>query len=308
MTNFSRMPKLLNKTTLLVVLLCTIVSCGNNDDSSTPPDDSSTLPINDPFAIEVSTEAIAEFIDDDIEKLVLFHLLNLAQSNEGGIIETHLPDDPFRSRNDCANHSVNETTGEIIIDFASGCEGTNGILRAGKITASFTEEENGVFKDIQITLDQYAVENIAVEGSRHLINNANSETKYGDINSSVNSGRLSFGDGTVYIYNSERSLSYTEAGGGQDFEDFSFLTKINKTGTNRAGISFIANSEAGLTYTTECFRLGLSLASAGILNLSIGDTHKSIDFGVSGCSGIVTATDAEGMEFKIDLTELIVNN
>jgi len=267
----------------------------------------------EPFYDEqVATEVMAEFIDDDIEKLVLNQLFSFYDQylSSGGRIETDIRaiPNPYAGRIDCASITINESENTITIDFGSGCSAQNGILRAGKIIATFSELNNGVTQEIIIRLEDYELENIEVKGLRTITNNTEADFAYSDLNVTVSSGTLTFSDDTNYAYSSERSVSNFVFRVDGYPESYSFGVSIIKTGRNRSFQSFSVATEDVITYSSDCFDSGTGQAIAGTLDLDVNGLEKRIIFSTSECASNVEVVFPSGEVFLMDLSGLGINN
>ena len=257
---------------------------------------------------EVATEIMAEFIDDDIEKLVLFHFFSLYElfyEEGGGVIETHILPNPYLNRNDCATITLNEAAGTLIIDFGVGCEGPNGIFRSGKIIVLFSEKENGLVENISVDLEDYAVENIQVEGRRTLVNNINANFPYSDITANIYQGRLTFSNNSVYCYESERHI-HNQVLSEQD-DEFSNGIAVNKSGINRQGEEFIFESGSSLRYYSVCFETGIGQATSAYFQLATTNTSKKIEISSENCIPTTRVTLGDDTKYYVDLSSLSIN-
>jgi hypothetical protein len=277
-----------------------IIGCNKTDDATDTP-----TPFYDQQA---ATEIVAEFIDDDIEKLVLNQLFSLFEEfeNNGGVIETHIRPNPYTRRLDCAAVSINENQNVLTIDFGLGCQAQNSTLRTGKIIASFSELQNGLSEEITISLEGYKLEDIEVSGLRRIINNTEAEFPYSDFTNQITSGELTFIDGTKYIYASERHVSSNANGINEG--KYVFGVSINKTGVTRANESFMAETESIIGYSTVCFNSGIGQATNGSLDLNNDGLIKRIDFEPNDCASRVNVIFPNGETFQMDLSDLMINN
>ncbi|KYG82300.1 hypothetical protein [Roseivirga echinicomitans] len=256
---------------------------------------------------EVVTEIIAEFIDDDIEKMVLSQLFNftLTRGVAAGT-QTHELNNPYEFRTRCAVKTTTNNNTQVIIDFGAGCRDEMGRFKAGKVTANLFERKENVFGRVEITLENYQYESVLVSGNRTITNNRDTHRQYAEIQSTVDDGILTFDDLSSYTYSSERNTTW-------DFTDiteteFYFVTEFQKSGLNRNNVSFESNSFTQVTYNSNCFKSGVGQMTGGKFRISSEGTNKTIELKPQNCStqAFVAVGDAEA--YTMDLTELFINH
>ncbi|WP_421978807.1 hypothetical protein [Roseivirga seohaensis] len=256
---------------------------------------------------EVATEIIAEFIDDDIKKIVLSQLFNftLTRGVAAGT-QTHELNNPYEFRTRCAAKTTTNNNTQVIIDFGAGCRDEMGRFRAGKVTANLFERKENVFGRVEITLENYQYESVAVSGNRTITNNRDTHRQYAEIQSTVNNGTLTFDDLSTYAYSSERNTTW-------DFTDiteteFYFVTEFQKRGLNRNNVSFESNSFTHITYNSNCFKTGTGQMTGGQFRISSEGVNKTIEFKPQRCSPQAFVSIGDAAPYPMDLSELFINH
>ena len=296
------------KFTLILSFLFILPSCKENDEDGGINDLNQLAAL---FQDQIATHVMAEFIDDDLEKIVLARLYSLNE-NHRGIVETHPVTgiNPFIGRATCAGISIDIDNNQVVVDYGSGCESTDGIFRAGKITIDFENEQNEVWADITVTLDNYSVERIGVEGQRVMTNSTNTASPYIDVQSEIASGILTFEDNTIYQYSSTRTLSYIQSQSNN--ESFFFQVDFRKTGSDRANRQFELQTTHALTYSSDCQASNVRQPGSGRVQFNPTSGFESFQFGQSStnvvCIKEVLLTQLNGLSFTVSLNDLIINN
>ncbi|KYG75077.1 hypothetical protein EV198_0390 [Roseivirga ehrenbergii] len=280
---------------LLLSLAC--ISCHHDPEELPSPK----------YDSEVATEIIAEFIDDDIEKMVLSQLFNftLTRGVAAGT-QTHELNNPYEFRTRCAVKTTTNNNTQVVIDFGAGCRDEMGRFRAGKVTANLFERKENVFGRVEITLENYQYESVLVTGNRTITNNRDTHRQYAEIQSTVDDGILTFDDLSTYTYNSERNTTW-------DFTDqaeteFYFVTEFTKSGINRNNISFESASFTQITYNSNCFKTGIGQMTGGQFRISSEETNKTIEFKPQHCSPQAFVSVGDAAPYPIDLSELFINH
>tara|TARA_R110002072_G_scaffold18026_6_gene67701 strand:- start:82 stop:948 length:867 start_codon:yes stop_codon:yes gene_type:complete len=255
---------------------------------------------------EVATEIIAEFIDDDIEKIVLSQLFNftLTRGVAAGT-QTHELNNPYEFRTRCAVKTTINNNMQVVIDFGAGCRDEMGRFRAGKVTANLFERKENVFGRVEITLENYQYESVLVSGNRTITNNRDTHRQYAEIQSTVDNGILTFDDLSTYTYNSDRNTLWDFT--NQAETEFYFVTEFTKSGINRDNVSFESASFTQITYNSNCFKIGVGQMTGGKFRISSEGVNKTIELKPQNCGtqAFVVVGDAEA--YTMDLSELFIN-
>lgn len=270
-------------------------SCRQNKDSDPTPK----------FDDAIATEVIAEFIDDDIEKIVLSQVFNFYLTRPGGVSadsKTHEVNNPYEFRTGCAVKTTTNDNTRVIIDYGAGCRDDKGRVRAGKIIGDLYERGGSVFGRIEISLENYQYESVQVTGNRTIIANTETSRQYAEITSSIPNGVLTFDDGSTYQYNSQRAIEWHFTSTAEN--EFYFQLELSKSGLDRNNTHFQSTSQSVLTSLSSAFESGFGQFSSGILRLTNSEIVKSIEFKKS----TIVSVSENGFEpFLIDLNGLFIN-
>ena len=282
--------------TLLSFCLFTLSAC--EDNSGEPPDVKAD--------IEVETEILAEFIDDDIEKIVLSQLFNftLTRGVAAGT-QTHELNNPYEFRTRCATKQTLNNKTQVIIDYGSGCRDILGRFRAGRITADLYERTGNVFGRIEVTLDNYQYESVLVTGERTTINNKSTHRQYAETETIIPNGILTFNDLSNYAYSSNRTTVWDFT--SESETEFNFTTTFRKTGTNRNGQNFESASFPEVLTNSRCFESGTGQITGGSLRIDQSDNIKSVDFTSLNCSMLVSVNLNGNESYNLELSTLFIN-
>lgn len=202
---------------------------------------------------------------------------------------------------DCATVTEDETTGTKTIDFGmEGCEGRDGRIRKGKIIITREGERDVPGFKRTITLEDYSVDTIGVEGTRVLtyVSGTDTEKEY---NATLTGGKLSFPDGTEATRESTKTriASFDDEGEKSQVERFGSASGINREGLT---YSNLVDETTPILTLTDCRAEGTFAPVSGILSINVeGESEKTIDYGDGTCDNLVTITqDGVSEEVEID--------
>lgn len=201
---------------------------------------------------------------------------------------------------DCVTVTKDEATNTKTIDFGEeGCEGRDGRIRTGKIIITHEGERDVPGFKRTITLEDYTVDTIGVEGTRVLTYVSGSDTEK-EYNATLTGGKLSFPDGTVATRESTRTRVATfEEGEKIQVERFG-----SANGINREGLIYenTVDETTPVLTLSICREEGTYAPVSGILSINVeGESEKIIDYGDGTCDNLVTITqDGISTEVEID--------
>jgi hypothetical protein len=171
---------------------------------------------------------------------------------------------------------------KMIIDFGEGCTSPRGVIRKGKIIASYTGRYWIPGTVITTTFENYYVDGKKIEGIREVKNNGfNEADKFFTFTTSVKGGKITWKDGTsrtyearhskkVYLTTSDRGIVYTVSGGSK--------------GVNRNERAYLAEIVEPLIFFERCIKSGIKMPSKGLLKIVVEKEKKIIiNFGNEGC-------------------------
>lgn len=207
---------------------------------------------------------------------------------------------------DCATIDINGATGEwpktLSIDFGTtGCEGSDGKVRKGVITAVYSGPYRETGSTVTITPSNYYVDNYLVEGSKvvtNLGNNADNQLQFRvDVD-----GTVTTPDGDEIAHESTRTRTWVEGqntgfftvdGNGQWMGLDGILDDVweitgNGSGTNREGRDYTVNITNPLRVEWCGYRVAIT---SGTIDLVPDELKtRTIDFGSGACDEEFTVT------------------
>lgn len=215
----------------------------------------------------------------------------------GGRVETELL--PF-----CADASYDASTGTLTIDYGQdGCLCKDGRIRKGTVTAVFDGKYRTEGTTVTVSLANYMVNDIAVEGSKTITNLGNESGNF-RYSYAVRNARITLEDGTTVSWRTDATVERTEGEGTLTPWDDVYLVTGNSTGVNRRGTNFTVDTQTPLTKKIElgCLRNFVS----GILTITDLDNDNVMELNYDpdndqACDKRATVRFNDGNEFDITL-------
>lgn len=184
---------------------------------------------------------------------------------------------------DTLNHNDQDT---VTIDFGTGCTGTDGRTRKGKIIIYHTLKyfETGSVR--KTTFADYYVNDIKIEGERTVTNkgkNSSNQTYWDVVASNM---KLTRADGKFRTWNSNRTRTII-AGEETAFRaDDVYRIEGTANGTNAKGDIFTATITSPLVKSVDC-----KWIKQGVIVFSVTDKpDRTIDFGDGNCDDQAVVT------------------
>lgn len=172
----------------------------------------------------------------------------------------------------------------IIMDFGTGCTGTDGRTRKGKIITSLSGKFWKTGTIITHTLENYIVNDHKVEGKRTV---THSSTNVWNI--LVSDAKITDPDGKTVSWTSERTRTRT-AGGATllDIFDDAYSITGSAAGTNRDGRNFTVTITTALHLQACSY---IAEITKGVVEIQPDDLKlRTIDFGDGTCDNSGTVT------------------
>lgn len=172
----------------------------------------------------------------------------------------------------------------ITIDFGTGCTGSDGRTRKGKIKATITGKFWAVGTVITHTLENYYVNDHHVEGTRTVTHSA---AEAWDI--VVSGAKITDPDGKTITWESTRTRTRT-SGMSTPFNIFDDVYSITGTasGTNRDGRNFTVNITTALQLQACNW---IAEITKGVIEIQPEDLKlRTVDFGDGSCDNEGTVT------------------
>ncbi|SMD37873.1 hypothetical protein SAMN04488029_3513 [Reichenbachiella faecimaris] len=270
----------------------TFYSC--SDDIESVDESSATEIAIEDASLETTSSELMEEIDEAAD-----YATNFFESTGGKIL--NMLGFGGKRFGDCVTITEDEAAGTMTIDFGEeGCEGRDGRIRKGKIIITHEGERDVPGFKRTITLEDFSVDTIAVEGTRVLtyVSGTDTEKEY---NATLTGGKLTFPDGTIATRESTRTriASFDEEGEKTQVERFGTATGINREGLTYAND---VDETTPILTLSACREEGTYAPVSGILTINIeGESEKVIDYGDGACDNLVTITqDGVSEEVEID--------
>jgi hypothetical protein len=225
----------------------------------------------------VAASDLSEIADAEIDEYIPNSFLVGAAEERGG----------------CAEVSFQEPRGVwpnvITIDYGTGCTQPGGITFKGKIIVNQSNRMDVVGATRVVSYENFFIENAQVTGGRTLTNvgpNASGQPTWTKIGAET----IIFPDGSQASRNINHVRTQTEGFDTPDLRpDNVWQVTINDNGTNRNGNAFSAVTTSPLVRRFTC-----PWIVSGILELSVNDSTRSLDFGDGSCENDATLTRADG--------------
>lgn len=184
----------------------------------------------------------------------------------------------------------------ITIDFGTGCTRPDGRVLKGKIIVNQTADIRTSGAMRTITHDQFFVDNVKVEGTRTWTNNGLNASFQWTYTKVATNMKLTWEDGDVTTWSSTRVSTLTGGGATATHKDDVWSSTGTASGENRNGRDFTATITEPLIKRANCRWI-----SKGIIEFTVGDRTRTIDFGDGTCDRLATLTLDNGSSYEISL-------
>ncbi len=280
-----RNPTKMNLFGLSVLSIALLISCNKNEETS----ELESSEVITATELKVSDEA--ELISDEITSIVedLYSADEIQTTSKSFFKSDYLPD--------CAiiTTVVTGTSKERTIDFGEGCEMRNGNVISGIIHLSYLKNMEVATKTLNLSLDNFTYNDVAVEGSAtvervRLNENGNPQ--------SVASAQFSgvWPDGETVSFSKNRTREWIEGYGSGFWGDNIFLITGNASHTGKLGSVFQKEITSPLRREWSC-----RFIVSGTLAISRNEMTATLDFGDGSCDsvGMLTSPDGESKEIRL---------
>jgi hypothetical protein len=189
-------------------------------------------------------------------------------------------------------NKTNNTPGSIVIDFGTGKTCSDGRIRKGKILISFTGKYQEAGKTQIITFDNYSVNDNKVEGKKTLTHVVEGNTKI-ITTIKVENAKITYTDGTIVSWNSNRLRTYDTKGTITDLNDDELTVTGTFDGVTKKGKSYtaIVDPATPLLYKYACLATSGTFPVSGKLTVTPqGLQARVIDYGTGTCDKKATIT------------------
>lgn len=266
------------------MVLLVMGSC-NNEDSPVLEEDTS---------IEV-----AQLVASDEADLISEEIANIGEdvyateeiraTSKSFFLSNYLPD--------CVTITtvVTNDNKETTIDFGEGCELPNGNLLSGIIHLSYAKDMEMASKTIDLSLENFTFNEVAVEGGATLERKRSNENGNPQSNGVASYTGL-WPDGSEASFTGNRTREWVEGYGSGFWADNVFLISGKGTYTNKAGDVYSRETISSLRRELSC-----RFIVSGVLEISKNETTASLDFGDGTCDakGMLTYPNGETEEILL---------
>jgi hypothetical protein len=181
----------------------------------------------------------------------------------------------------------NNATGTMTIDFGTAGikSGIDGRTRKGKIQIVYTGKYRMVGSTQTITLDNYYVDGNKIEGTKVLTHSHENSVLITSIKET--GGKITFTDGKIIEWNSERTRKWDVKNTPFDITDDEVTVAGTATGKSREGVAFTVNIENSrpLLWKVSCVAVSNYVAVSGVLKITpAGGSEYTVDYGDGNCN------------------------
>lgn len=187
---------------------------------------------------------------------------------------------------------------KITIDFGTGCEGRNGVIRKGKIIITHTGRYRAPGTVIHIVSENYYVNDNKVDIDRTITNEG--ENTDGHLVFTIQSERhVSFPDGSMCSSTANKSRVWIEGASTPDFSDDVYSVTGTGSHTSKRGIVYDVTTLTPLIRKVSCHEF----VSGEVKIVRNGNRTRfgTINFGTGDCDDVATVTLDNGRTFEINL-------
>lgn len=272
------------------ILLLAAISCSK--DENTAEELSSTEVIS---STELQFSDEAEMISEEVTTIAedVYAADEITLISKFDYVSDYLPD--------CVTITtvVTDTTREKTIDFGEGCELPNGNVLSGIIQLSYTKDMEIVSKSIELTLENFTFNGVAVEGSADILRVRSNENgnPQGTANASFNA---TWPEGDTASFTGTRTREWIEGYGSGFWGDNVFLITGKRTYVGRLGNVFVKEVITPLRREMSC-----RFIVSGVLEISRNDNTASLDFGDGSCDAKGILTQPDGTEKEVFLRRFL---
>ena len=194
--------------------------------------------------------------------------------------------------------------GMITIDFGTSYRNAclDGKTRRGQLIVKYTGRYRDKNTVVQITTNNYYVNNAKIEGRRTVSNIGNSV--YNVVDSGLDGkgySKITTIDGNVTTWKSARTRTWSEGSSTPlDFNDDVYIVNGNGDGTSSAGDVFTANAN-NIKLKLACYAMHMYTPVSGVLTIQSSSGSRFIDYGVGDCDRIVVFTSVTGKTYTLNL-------
>lgn len=284
--NFARIAPM-----LIGMALLTIVSCSKEDEDTTEVFSNSEVITSTELKFSDETEMISDEVTTIAEDVYVAD--EMAVTSKSDYSSDYLPD--------CVTITtvITDTTREKTIDFGEGCELPNGNFLTGIIKISYAKDMEVASKTIDLTLENFSFNGVAIEGSADILRVRSNENgnPQGTANASF---AATWPEGDTATFEGTRTREWIEGFGSGFWGDNVFLITGKRTYTGRLGNVYVKEVIEPLRREMAC-----RFIVSGVLEISRNDNTASLDFGDGSCDAKGILTQPDGTEQEVFLRRFL---
>lgn len=188
---------------------------------------------------------------------------------------------------ECADITHDKENKTITIDYGDGCEIRGGRALKGKIIIEYNERKliPGAYRII--TLEDFYIDEVQVEGVRTLTNISASLEDDPKFSIVLEGGKLTFPDGTTATRDADHVKTWIRANNPLNDE---FHVEGEASGSNRRDVRYEIEILEKLVYKRACRANRVFIPVSGIKQITFGDNVAVINYGDGDCDNEVTIT------------------
>ena len=194
--------------------------------------------------------------------------------------------------------------GMITIDFGTSYRNTcfDGKTRRGQLIVKYTGRYRDNNTVVQITTNNYYVNNAKIEGRRTVRNIGNSV--YNVVDSGLDGkgySKVTAIDGKITTWKSARTRTWSEGTSTPlDFNDDVYIINGNGDGMSSAGDVYTAKAH-NIKLKFACYAVHMYTPVSGVLTIQSSSGLRFIDYGVGDCDRTALFTSVTGKTYVLNL-------
>lgn len=267
---------------VLIALVCCMwgVACTSDEER-----------LSDGEVADVISESLVDAYFEDTDDMALTAITS-EDSPVGGRVAS---DDRFCT---AVRFAGTKLSGEVTLDFGSGCTDPRGNTRSGIIRLDYSGGPAGSPGfTVTLTFDDYVVNDVALAGTRTLRRLESADPNVIRHEIVLENGRASWADGSQ----STRSSSFV-----REINTIEQTVRLDghASGVNRRGRNYSMQIDETLVYKRECVLSdGIYMAVEGIKTFVSGDRSMTIDYGSGECDRTVTVKISGGAARTVAISQ-----
>lgn len=194
----------------------------------------------------------------------------------------------------CVIRTHNTANKTITLDFGTGCTGSDGRVRKGKIIITYTGPYRTSGTVITTTFDNYHVNGNKIEGTKQ-VENITATADTASFRVTMTKGKITLTDTTSISWNALRTRAWSAGASTAEIEDDVYTITGGSTGISRKGKSFTTViSDAKPVVIKLACRMATPPSfypvSGEITLKPEGATDRVLDYGSGNCDKEATIT------------------